>query len=203
MNVPRIETREAHSRAPTSTILRDLLRDAPAETVTLGWLMGGLGNRSFGIVLLLLGLLAALPGASVIAGLVIMVLAGQMLLARRAPVLPRFVTGIRFRTERLGRMLGRAVPPLRFLERFIRPRWQTPPETTKRVVGAAILLTGMLLFAPIPLSNVLPGLAIALMSLAYLEEDGALLCVALAIAAILLLTGAGAIWQALSAAGWV
>ena len=71
------------------------------------------------------------------------------------------------------------------------------------MVGAAILLTGMLLFAPIPLSNVLPGLAIALISLAYLEEDGALLCVALAIAAILLLTGAGAIWQALSAAGWV
>jgi hypothetical protein len=65
--------------------------------------------------------------------------------------------------------LNRAVPVLRYLERFIRPRWQTPFEMTKRVVGGAIVLVGTLLFAPIPLSNVPPALVILLLSFAYLE----------------------------------
>jgi hypothetical protein len=66
-------------------------------------------------------------------------------------------------------MLNRAVPVLRYLERFIRPRWQTPFEMTKRVVGGAILLAGTPLFAPIPLSNVPPALVIILPSFADLE----------------------------------
>ena len=66
-------------------------------------------------------------------------------------------------------MLNRAVPVLRYLERFIRPRWQTPFEMTKRVVGEAILLVGSLFFVPLPLSNVPPALVILLLSFAYLE----------------------------------
>jgi Exopolysaccharide synthesis, ExoD len=96
-------------------------------------------------------------------------------------------------------MLNRAVPVLRYLERFIRPRWQTPFETTKRVVGGANLLVGTLLFAPIPLSNVPPALVIILLSFAYLEAYHSALpspphssCQ---------ITG-GAIWQAMGAAGW-
>jgi hypothetical protein len=66
------------------------------------------------------------------------------------------------------------------LERFIRARWQTPFEATKRVVGGAVLLIA-LLFVPIPLSNVPPALTIVLLAFAYLEEDGALLCATLLI----------------------
>jgi hypothetical protein len=44
---------------------------------------------------------------------------------------------------------------------------------------------------------------LVLLSFAYLEEDGVLLCIALTIALGLLLIAAGAVWQAMSAAGWV
>jgi len=47
-------------------VLRDLLHHAPAETITLAWLIDRLGERSFGLMLLLLGLMATLPGASVV-----------------------------------------------------------------------------------------------------------------------------------------
>jgi hypothetical protein len=50
MHVPRSDP-----QVPTSTILRELLLHAPEDRITLGWLMGSLGDRSFGIVLLLLG----------------------------------------------------------------------------------------------------------------------------------------------------
>jgi hypothetical protein len=190
-------------QAPTSTVLRELLLHAPEDRIALGWLMGSLGDRSFGIVLLLLGLLACLPAASAIVGIIIALLACQMILARRGPVFPRFLAGRTFQKQRLASMLNRAVPVLRYLERFIRPRWQTPFEMTKRVVGGAILLVGTLLFAPIPLSNAPPALVIILLSFAYLEEDGVLLCIAFAAALVLLMIAAGAIWQAMSAAGWV
>jgi len=47
---------------------------------------------------------------------------------------------------------------------FIRPRWRTPFETTKRVVGVTLLLLGATLVAPIPFSNIIPAIAIALVA---------------------------------------
>ena len=57
---------------------------------------------------------------------------------------------------------------------MIHPRWSTPLDVTKRLVGAVVvMLNTILLLTPLPLSNVVPALVIALISLAYLEEDGA------------------------------
>jgi len=65
------------------------------------------------------------------------------------------------------------------------PRWHTPLQATKRLVGAVVvILSATLVFSPIPLSNVLPALVIVLISLAYLEEDGLLLLIALLAALI-------------------
>ena len=47
-----------------------------------------------------------------------------------------------------------------------------------------MVLSATLVFIPIPLSNVVPTLVIALISLAYLEEDGVLLSIALLAAVI-------------------
>ena len=190
-------------RTPTSTILQNLLLHASGETVTLGWLMGHLGRRSFGIILLLLGLLASLPGVSAVAGVLIAIPAYQMIIARSEPIFPRVFASRSFKKHRLSAVLGRAVPVLRFLERFIRPRWQTPFETTTRVVGGVALLVGALLFVPIPLSNVPPALTIVLLAFAYLEEDGVLLCASLLIIIALLLVAVGIAWQTASLAGWM
>jgi hypothetical protein len=84
-------------------------------------------------------------------------------------VIRRFVAGRTFRKQRLTSMLKWAVPVLPYLERLIRPHWQTPFEMTKRVLGGAIRLVDTLLFAPIPLSSVPPAVVIILLSFAYLE----------------------------------
>jgi hypothetical protein len=184
-------------------VLHDLLNSAPAERVTLGWLMRRLGARSFGIVLLLLGLLGLLPGVSAVAGVLVTVPVSQMILARSGPVFPRRVASRQFETRRLAGVIRRTVPVLRFLERLIRPRWPTPFEMTKRVVGFMVLLLGASLLAPIPLSNLPPALLIVLIAFAYLEEDGMLLCAALSAALLLFAVLAAAGWQTLSATGWV
>ena len=191
------------ARAPTSAVLDGLLGPEAPEQVTLGRLLDGLGDRSFGVVLLLLALFGLLPGVSAVAGLLLMVPAVQMVLGRPVPVLPRRVAARRFEAERLARVVRRVVPVLRFLERFIRPRWATPFEATKRVVGGVVLLLAASLLAPVPLSNIPPALAIVLIAFAYLEEDGLLLGIALTAALVMLAVAAVAAWEALSATGWV
>jgi hypothetical protein len=50
---------------------------------------------------------------------------------------------------------------LRYLEKVIHPRWPTPLEATKRLVGiVVVILNTTLVFTPIPLSNVVPALVI-------------------------------------------
>jgi hypothetical protein len=89
------------------------------------------------------------------------------------------------------------------MERLSRPRWATPSEATKRVVGGVVLLLAAGLLAPVPLSNVPPALATGLIAFAYLEEDGVLLGIALAAALFMLAAAAVAAWEALGAVGWV
>jgi hypothetical protein len=182
-------------RIPTSRVLRALLDQTTTERVSLGWLIGRLGERSFGIILLLLALLAFIPGVSPVAGILLTIPAFQMIRAHSAPVFPRRLACRHFETRRLFAVIRRAVPLLRYLERFIYPRWTTPFEATRRLVGGVVLLLSLTLFVPVPLSNIPPAALISLIAFAYLEEDGALLGLALVAAFILsVVVISGTIW---------
>jgi hypothetical protein len=188
----------------TSVLLQRLHDEAPADYFTLGWLMGSLRRRSFGIVMLLLALVAIAPGVSIVAGLLLMIPAFQMLAGRPVPSFPRRIATHPFPTRHLAALVQRAVPVLRYLEKTIHPRWPTPFEATKRLVGAVIvILNATLLFTPLPLSNILPALVIALISLAHLEEDGLLLSIALMAAVIVLGVELAVVWQAVLGAKWI
>ena len=68
-------------------------------------------------------------------------------------------------------------------------------EAAKRAVGVMVLLlTAVLLLTPVPLSNIAPAIVISLISLAYVEEDGLLLSVALLAAIILIGIASAAVW---------
>jgi hypothetical protein len=58
-------------------------------------------------------------------------------------------------------------------------------------------------FTPIPLSNVVPALVIILISLAYLEEDGLVLSVALLAAAGVLAVAGISVWATIRGAAWI
>lgn len=185
-------------------MLQKLCDDAPPGYFTLGWLMDHLHERSFGIVMLLFALVAIAPGISPVAGLLLAIPAFQMIVGQRAPVFPRRIAAHPLPTRYLTALIQRAIPALKYVERAIHPRWPTPLVATKRVVGIVVLLVGTLLvFIPIPLTNIPPALAIALISLAYLEQDGVLLSTALLAALILLAIASVAVWQMVVGAVWI
>ena len=189
---------------PTSDVLQRLHDEAPKDHFTLGWLMGSLSTRSFGIVMLLLALVEIAPTVSIIAGLLLMVPASQMMAGRPAPAFPRRIAVRPLPTPHLAALVQRAVPVLRYLETIIRPRWPTPLKATRRLVGTVVAILNItVVFTPIPLSNVVPALVIALISLAYLEEDGLLLSIALLIAVTVLAVAAVSVWQTVLGAKWI
>ena len=78
---------------------------------------------------------------------------------------------------------------------MVHPRWPLAFDVARRLVGIVVLLlTAALLLTPIPLSNMAPAVLIVLVSLAYIEEDGLLLCGAFFAAFVLISLASAAVW---------
>ncbi|MGY4169187.1 hypothetical protein ACVIM8_003260 [Bradyrhizobium sp. USDA 4529] len=75
---------------------------------------------------------------------------------------------------------------------------------TDRLVGLVVFLLGLLAGWPLPLVNVIPGIVVVLIAIAYLQEDGLLLAVAMA-AAVMSLLGLGwTLWTSAAAViSWI
>src|ERR1700682_3655533 len=189
---------------PASAVLQRLHDEIPANHFTLGWLMHSLRKRSFWIIMLLLALVAIAPGLSIVAGLLLMILAFQMIAGNPAPVFPRRIATRSLPTKHLAAVVQRSLPVLRYLEKVVHPRWHTRLEATNSLVGTiVVVLSATLVFIPMPLSNVVPALVIALISLAYLEEDGVLLSIApLATVIVMTVTTMG-FWEVVVGAKWL
>lgn len=189
---------------PASRALQELVDNLPPDHFTLGWLSNHLHRRSFGVVALILALIAMVPGISYVAGLLLWAPAIEMIAGRCAPTFPGRIANRPLPTRHLAVAVRRAVPTLKFLERVIRPRWRVPSGITKRLVGVAVLLlTALLLLTPLPLIQVVPALVIVALSVAYVEDDGLLL--SLGLLATLSLVGASlaAVWGIIAGARWI
>ena len=191
-------TTETKNRAPSSRVLQEVIRQAPAGYVTVGWLTSTLHQRSFGIVMLCLGLLATTPIGSSVPGFILAVMAVQLIVGRTEPVFPHFIMTRRLPTTQLLRLGCRAIHVLKYLEKAVHPRWPMTFEVAKRAVGVIILLLAVvLLLTPMPLSNVAPAMVISMISLAYVEEDGLLLSAACLAAIMLIGIASAAVWGAI------
>jgi hypothetical protein len=183
----------------TSELLEELVSQAPDGSVDLEWLLKHLDRRSFGLLLLLLGLLVIIPGVATLATVMLVFPSVEMLMGRSSPTFPRFLSKRSFDFGRFKRFTGKMQPALRAIEALSRPRWSLPHVLAGRLVGAVVFALALSAMWPLPLVNVIPGMVIVLIAVAYLQEDGFLLAIA-AIAASLTLLGFGwTVWTSAAA----
>src|SRR5579872_6246895 len=123
---PSHQLNESAVIAPTSQLFRAILDSASSDQLTFTWLFRNLRRRSFGMFMLLLGLIAMLPGVGVLAGLVLAVLGFQMMMAHEALFLPRFIGERPLSARRITRLVAWIIPVMEALETISRPRWHTP-----------------------------------------------------------------------------
>lgn len=182
---------------PVTATLLDLVNNLPGEHFTIEWLLGRLDRRSFGIILLVMSLVAMVPGISLLIGPLLAIPAFEMILGRSGPSFPRRIAVYPLRSSALTGVVRRALPLLAMLEKIVHPRWPISPGLSRRAAGLAILALSGLFLAPLPLIQIVPALLVALIALAYLEEDGLLLCLSLLGAFVLMAVATAAVWGAI------
>jgi len=192
------------SFVPASVILQELHDRPPTGPVTLQWLVERLGQQSFGIFILLLAIIAIIPGVAFLAGVLLLITALQMMFGRAELRFPGWLSNRELPTRHVGTVMQRAIPILAYLERGIYPRLASPTEVTKRIVGMIVFVLAVrLLTAPFPFSNVLPAILIAFISLTYLEQDGLLLTAGAVVGCLALVAEFGAVWHLIHNAKWI
>lgn len=190
MNDRRARRREAGVRA----LLDALAQGNPDDLLTLRDLMAGLGRRSFGMLLFaaVLPAFIPIPIGGAVSGPLVMLIGAQLCIGMRRPWLPRFLASRGPHRHLLARFDRMISPWLARLEHLIRPR--LPVVLDHRVAslatGVLLLLLGLLLSLPIPLTNYLFGGLLLVFALSLLERDGAMMLAAwVAGAAAIVATG--------------
>lgn len=193
---PAEDARAATAARPRASDVLLAIAAEPNERLSFGELLSRLGDRTFGFVLLVLGIICVLPqppGGTTVFGTVLVLIALQLLIGLGQPWVPGFVRrrSMARATFRLG--IDKVAPTLRRIERVCRPRvsWLTI-GLFERLAGFAIVVFAIIIALPIPvIGNVLPGIAVCVIAIGLIERDGlALLAgVAFGIAALALIAG--------------
>lgn len=191
-------------RKKLSEILDELAGDPTRTRVSVADLVSAMHGRAFGALLLVFAFpnaLPAIPGTSSILGLPLLFLSAQMMLGR--PVwLPRMVSLRSMSRDDFANLVDRVNPWLEWADRFTAPRLSFLGEAAaQRLIGAVCLILSVVLVLPVPLGNMLPGIALCLIALGVLERDGLWIAGGVAVGALSLLVAWGVIY-ALARGAW-
>lgn len=169
--------------AGTRALLDAIASGDQNDVLKLGDVFNGLGNRSFGMLLFVCTLPAFIPIPGVggaIGGPLVMLVGAQVLISLRRPWLPGFIARRGPRRSAMSRFRDLLSPWLSRLERIVSPR--APAMLDHRAAnaftGLLLILLGLLLSLPIPLTNFLFGGLLLLFAFALLERDGWLMLIA-------------------------
>jgi hypothetical protein len=181
-----------------SEVLTDIANDTSRETIAVADIRDAMGDRAYGALLFVFAVPNALPinapGISTVLGAPLLFLAAQLILGPRAPWLPRFVMARSLQRPSFARAMAVAVPWIQRAERLLRPRLQLlASRGFDRVVGLVCAVLAVVLMLPIPFGNMPPAVAICILALALLEEDGLATLAGLAAAAGALFIASGVI----------
>jgi hypothetical protein len=177
-------SRKTSQPAQNFTSLLDcLVKETSGETVTLGQLMGIVERRSFGAVILLLGLIAIspltiVPGATWVVAAVTLLFSVQLLFGLKHPMMPRKLLDLKMPRPALEGFVKTTRNLAHIADKLTAPRlgFLTRPPF---IIGVALVCTiAALVTFPlglIPLGPVLPGISILLMGIGLTARDGVFL----------------------------
>ncbi|MFP4251147.1 MAG: exopolysaccharide biosynthesis protein [Guyparkeria sp.] len=150
------------------------------DEVYLGTIMDALGTRSFGPVLLLIGVilvspLSGLPGMPTTMGVGLVLISLQLVMGRDVFWLPRWLLDRHISSARLRRALAWLDRPARFIDWWLRPRLSLLASNGGALLIAAICLVlglAMPVMELVPFSATAAGLAVVAFGLALVALDG-------------------------------
>ena len=168
------------------TLLASLVEETKGDSVSIENLLDAVGRRAFGPLLLLLGFIAIspltiVPGTSWLVALITLLIAGQVIIGRTRPWLPKKALAVSFPRDALVKGAGVMTKPARIVDSFLKPRIGILTETPfVQIVSLLAMLAALVTFplGLVPFGPILPGLAIMLIGLGLTARDGIMLLLA-------------------------
>jgi len=159
---------------PITVVLEQLL--TTEKHITIGEIVDRIDERAFGLLMLIVGLptfIPVLPFGSPIVGSLYMLLALRLIIGMDRPWLPGFVRNKALAPQTVDTLRRRGLPLVRRLERFSRPRFPVlNSPVAVRAAAIVVFLMGLILLSPAPFLNTLPAVAVMLIGLGLLNDDG-------------------------------
>lgn len=162
------------------------------ERVSLGGILARLGSRSFGPLLLLVGLITLapiigdIPGVPTLMAAIVLLTGAQLLVGRDHLWLPQWLLARSIPRDKVERALGWLRRPARAVDRLLRPRLQIFVGGAGGYAVAIVCLLVALAMPPmefIPFSANGAGLALTAFGLGLIARDGLLALLAFIVVA--------------------
>ncbi|MDP2118250.1 MAG: exopolysaccharide biosynthesis protein [Brevundimonas sp.] len=160
---------------PFSQVLEDI-GAKPDPKLYLGEVVNAFGERAFGALLLLFGLLNALPlppGATAVLGIPLLLLSIQLVLRTDQLWLPKWA--LKRSIDRAGyrKSAARVAGPIKTVERLSRPRLLilTGP-VSELMIGLVCTLLAVIVMLPLWSTNMFPAFTIAIFGFGMMQRDG-------------------------------
>lgn len=159
---------------------RFFFEDDRGETIALHEILTLTGERAFAVLFVLTSFPSALPlpapGYSTPFGLLIVLLASQLILGYTQPWFPQKWLQWTIPLSMAQKVLQVGLPWLNRLEAITRPRlsFLCTSSIGRLVIGCAIALMGLSMMIPIPGTNTLPAMGVFVTGFSFLEDDGAI-----------------------------
>lgn len=161
-----------------SEILEELGGSLSGERVSVGDITLALHERGFGFLLLIFALPMALPlpvppGINVLLASPLILLTAQQALGRHAVWMPEWIKRKSIARGKMERMIDGALPWTRRLEVLLKPRMGLITHGVfSNIIGVLGLVMALTICVPVPLTNTVPALGIALMAMGVIMRDG-------------------------------
>lgn len=173
--LPKMKARGSRYRS-TSSILHELT-GFHGDSISVRDLSAQLGDRGFGLMLLLFALPNTIPlpipGISTLTSMPLIFFACQLCLGKERIWLPDWLAHRQIPMRKLRPLIQKSLPWLVKLEKVVKPKLdKITTRSFERFAGGLILLLAVLIALPIPLGNLPLGIALAVMALAITERDG-------------------------------
>lgn len=174
-SVSSAKARHDHHPEKLSSLLERLAGETGGR-ITVGQLASALEDRSFGaflVVFALPNLIPLPPGATLILGLPMAIVAWQILIGYQKVWLPRALAEYSMDRAAFGGAVRKINPWLRRAERWVRPRnWPITSSFRERLFGLFVLVLALVCVMPIPFGNWPTAFAVAVLGVAHTERDG-------------------------------
>ena len=166
---------------PPRTLLQSIeamADEAGAGGFSLKQIMDRLDERAFGAMLFILALPCCIPFLYLVPQIValpMMALAAQMAMGREEPWLPSRLAARHINKEGLASTARGGRKWFGWVEAIARPRLTfLTGKGPERVIGAILCIFCACILLPFPMTNTVPGFAVALASFGLIQRDGLL-----------------------------